>query len=64
MDHECKPMQVVQVAQGVVNCNAVWPIVCQGEVEDATPGQGKNTTVICFPCIWVTHLKHKLDRKA
>jgi hypothetical protein len=51
IDHEYKPMQMVQVAQGAVNCNVAWPIVCQGyqykkiilpnvkrEVEDATPG--------------------------
>ncbi len=59
VDHECKPMQMVQVAQDVVNPNVAWPIVCQGhqdkkiilpnvkrEVEDATPGQGKNTKVM------------------
>ena len=64
-------------AQGAVNRNVVWPIVCQGdqdekitlpnakhEVKDATPVQGKNTKVIGFPCILGTHPKHKLDRKA
>jgi hypothetical protein len=62
VDHECKPMQMVQVAQGAVNCNVAWPIVCQGhqdkkiilpnvkrEVEDATPtGQGKNIYEGCW----------------
>jgi hypothetical protein len=50
-DHECKPMQMVQVAQGAVNWDIAWPIVCQEhqekkitlpnvklEVENATPG--------------------------
>ncbi len=65
VNYECKLMQMVQVAQDVVNCNVACPIVCQGhqdkkiifpnvkcEVEDATPGRGKNTKVICLPCIW------------
>jgi hypothetical protein len=58
-------MQMVQVAQGAVNCNVAWSIVCQGhqdkkiilpnvkhEVEDATPGRGKNLMVVGLPCIW------------
>ena len=65
VDHECKPMQMVRVAQGAVNGNVAWPIVCQGhqdkkiilqnvkhEVEDATPGRGKNTKAVGLPCIW------------
>ncbi len=66
VDHECKPMQMVQVAQGAVKHNVAWPIVCQGhqdkkiilpnvkhEVEDATPGQGKNTKVVGLPAFGV-----------
>jgi hypothetical protein len=65
VDHECKPMQMVRVAQDVLNRVVEWPIVCQGhqnkkiilpnvkrEVEDATPGRGKNTKVVGLPCIW------------
>ncbi len=65
IDHECKPMQMVRVAQDAVNRNVTWLIVCQGhqdkkiilrnvksEVEDATPGRGKNTKVVGLPCIW------------
>ncbi len=56
---------MVRVAQGAVNHNVAWPIVCQGhqdkkiilpnvkhEVEDATPGGGTNTKVVGLPCIW------------
>jgi hypothetical protein len=77
IDHECKLMQIVGMAQGAVNGYVAWPIVCQGnqdemiilpiakrEVEDATSGQGKNTKVVGLPCIWGTRAKHKLHRKA
>ena len=76
-DHECKRMQVVRVAQGAVKRYLARPIVCRGhedkkiilpnakhEVEDATPGRGKNTKVLGLLCIRGTCAKHTLDRKA
>jgi hypothetical protein len=75
VDNECKPMQIVQMTQGAVNCYVAWPMVHQGDQdkmvilpiakrEVATPSQGKNTKVVGLPCVWSIHAKHKLDRKA
>jgi hypothetical protein len=77
VDNECKPMQMVRVAQGGVNHNVAWPIFCQGdqddkknlpnakrEVEDAMSWPRQKYKGHWASLHWSTHSKHKLDRKA
>ncbi len=72
----CKPMQMVRVAQCAFNCDASWPIVCQGdhdekiilpsakrEVEDATPGRGKIQRSSVFLAFGVLVQKISLTEK-
>ena len=78
-DHECKPMQMVRVAQSAVNRDAAWPIfffffqgdhdekiilpTAKREVEDATPGRGKIQRSSVFLAVGVIVRNISLTKK-
>jgi hypothetical protein len=78
VDHEHKPMQIVQVAQGAVNCNVAWSIVCQRDQgkwailpnkkpgSDTTPGSGEKVrplVILAYGAYMPTLAQYQRDEK-